>query len=153
MSGQTWQDRLRDAATRCSFHPDVAEDILAVAREMDEEDARPVARGLAHRNGKRTEAAAAAARLPGWETQCALILRHMVQVGGFTHDELEVAAPSIGVKTNAHRTRVRNLVTSGLAMDSERTRPSRTGTDSVVWIATPRGRRYVEDGWRRRGEM
>jgi hypothetical protein len=142
---------LREGAMRCIFHPDIAEMMLRVADGLDAEAAQVTAprEGTSRRFGKPTEHKAAARRLPGWGTQCGLLLRAIVEIGhhGYTQTEMERIP---GIKTNAHRTRKSNLEELGLVMDSERTRKTETGTDAIVWVATLKGIRWYEENVRRR---
>jgi hypothetical protein len=131
--------------------PDQAMKLRAFARTLDEEAAQVLAarEGKSHRFGQPTEHKAAQRRLPGWGTQCGLLLRSIVERGhdGYTQNEMERIP---GIRTNAHRTRKNDLEDMGLVMDSGRTRKTETGTDAIVWIATLKGHRWHEENVRRR---
>jgi hypothetical protein len=147
----SYADELREGALRCIFHPDLAEMMLRIADGLDAEaeQLRPRSLGSMRRNPQRTERAAAARREPGWDTQCGLLLRAVVERGGdgYTQNEMETIP---GIRTNAHRTRKNELVRDGLVMNSERTRLTDTGSEAIVWIATLKGHRWYEERRRRR---
>lgn len=151
----TMQEKLRGVADKIEMlFPDDARVCRDAAEELDVEAAAVMAvrDGKSHRRGIATEKKAASLRNPGWNTQKARILHFLFdqQGAGLTHDEVEVRGPAREIHTTAHRTRMSELVDQKLVMDSGRTRPSRTNTDSEVWILTPKGLRYVEDQLGRR---
>jgi hypothetical protein len=116
----------------------------AVLDQLDDVRAEPLpdpdrdTEGIAHRDAHPTERRAAQMVTPRTGSQRRLVLDAI----GFSTDGLtdEEVAMFPGVADTAHRTRRNELVRDGWVQDSGRVRATQSGSPSIVWELTPRGR-------------
>jgi hypothetical protein len=88
-----------------------------------------------HQTCSATSRAAAEAIAPAAGTLRATVLAYLVRCeeSGATDEEMQTA---IGMAQNTQRPRRGELVRAGFVRDSGKTRPTRSGRNASVWIAT-----------------